>query len=83
VLVLALCAWAIWSAVRSGKPVGATERRRARARARDRLFDRLVHLEKERAAERIAGDRYHRERGALVAKLALLHRELDELESAQ
>jgi hypothetical protein len=80
-LVVALCGWAMWMAIRT--PAVASEpssRRRELVILRDRLYDQLVNLEKQRAADRIAADRFHRERGQLVAKLALLHRELDELE---
>jgi hypothetical protein len=80
--VLALCAWAMWAVLGTPSekkdPVG---RRSELVQTRDRLYDQLVHLEKQRAADRIAADRFHRERGELVAKLALLHRELDELEA--
>ena len=79
-LVVLLCGFAMWMAIRAPRGGDPTTRKLELARARDRLYDQLVHLEKQRAADRIDLDRFRRERGHLVAKLALLHRELDELE---
>ncbi len=47
---------------------------------RDELYDRLVTLERMRVAARVDDGRYAIERRSLIAKLVVVHRELDALD---
>jgi hypothetical protein len=57
----------------------ATDERKDLERRRDRLYDALVELEKQRAAFRVDEVQYDAQRKQLVAKLVMIHRELEEL----
>jgi hypothetical protein len=48
---------------------------------RDRLYDQLVSLERRRVAGKIDPEDFDAQRKGLVAKLALVHRQLDELKA--
>jgi hypothetical protein len=87
-VVLALALWAFLVVIlgggREARPrADAIARRKELAVKRDRLYDELVALERGRAAGRVDETAYARQRAALVAKLTLCHRELDDLDAGR
>ncbi len=87
-IVLALIGWAAWASLRgprsaeSGPVAADAARRRELASTRDQLYDELVLLEKRRAADAVDDDEYERERRGLVARLVVVHRELEAIDVA-
>lgn len=89
VIVLGLIGWALAIAIRgsgaaSRAAAGADAvRRRELAVQRDRLYEELVALERRRAAGNIDDDEYQRERKNLVARLVVVHRDLDAVDAGK
>jgi hypothetical protein len=82
-LVLAILAWALLATLgRQKAPTaggGKNDRRLALEHDRERLYADLVSLEKRRRKGDIDTEDYEDSRRSLVAKLVLVHRELDEI----
>jgi len=57
-------------------------RRKELTAKREQLYDELVSLERKRAAQQIDEDRYETNRQAVVSRLTLVLRELDQLDAA-
>jgi len=57
-------------------------RRKELTTRREQLYDELVTLERKRAAQQIDDDRYETNRQAVVSRLTLVLRELDQLDAA-
>jgi len=68
--------------VRAAKPADAATARRELGNRRERLFAELVTLERLRAAQRIDEMDFDTQRKAIMTKLVLVHRELDELDGS-
>jgi len=86
-LVLALLAWGLAVTMRGPRaPAGSKPkdaRRIALEHDRERLYADLVGLEKKRKQGDLDDGTYEDARRTLVAKLVLVHRELDELSTSQ
>jgi hypothetical protein len=84
VVVVALVSLALVVAARrprARKPVAPAQQRHELYARRDRLYAELVALERARAAGRIEGGPFETQRKAIMTKLVLVHRELDELDA--
>jgi hypothetical protein len=62
------------------RPVDAQAQRRELGQRREKLYAELVALERLRAAERIDDSDFESQRKAIMTKLVLVHRELDDLD---
>ena len=85
VIVVALLALALTVALvgrrrPAGRPVDAEAQRRDLTVRRDKLYSELVALERLRASERIDAGDFDAQRKAIMTRLVLVHRELDELD---
>jgi hypothetical protein len=85
ILVVALVAATVAVAIRrprarSARPADAAVARRELGQRREKLFAELVALERLRAQERIDAGDFDAQRRAIMTKLVLVHRELDELD---
>jgi hypothetical protein len=63
------------------RATGLGARRKQLTAEREKLYDQLVDLEKKRAAQRVDGDEYVSVRQTVVARLTLVLRELDQLDT--
>jgi hypothetical protein len=79
-MIVAALAVAVRRPRRIAKPVDPQEARRELRQRRERLYGELVSLERLRAADRIETGDFDSQRRAIMTKLVLVHRELEELE---
>ena len=61
---------------------GGATRRKELAAKREQLYEELIALERKRAAQQIDEDRFETNRQAVVSRLTLVLRELDQLDGA-
>src|SRR5262249_2466288 len=87
-MVLALVVLAVAVAVRrprrsvpQPRAAGADAQRQLRAR-RERLYAELVALERARLQQRVDAAAFDAQRKAIMTKLVLVHREIEEIEGA-